>query len=279
MRKLWLAGLVAVLIAGAVVWVVAGRGADRPDLPADSVSPPGTRLPDGFSVPDGALLLGPVLLRGTQGDPAAGWTAVLAVEGKPLDAWKRLAGRIAERYPGSGVDASAAPGCRAPAGTGLVCELSAYSKASPATMLLQASLSQPADDVTGRYLIVLSASRLDLPPGMMPPTSESPAWRGGEAPAPRPARRAPEVGEPLAPSSVAYPSDDRRYVVLEGSELLAQWGEGSLTGGFDVLLRTTGIATAEEVAEAYAEQATQYEGPAGVEQYRSGRTAFTRYLP
>lgn len=69
------------------------------------------------------------------------------------------------------------------------------------------------------------------------------------------------VGEPLAPRTVAYPEgDDERYVLLDGSELLAQYGRGSITGGFDVILRITPGAELADVAAAYADQANQFEG-------------------
>jgi hypothetical protein len=68
-------------------------------------------------------------------------------------------------------------------------------------------------------------------------------------------------------------------VLVEGTEMLAQYGEGSLTGGFEVLLSVAPGVDPEAVGEAYARQAAQYQGETGVDTYTSEGVKFIRYRP
>jgi hypothetical protein len=115
-------------------------------------------------------------------------------------------------------------------------------------------------DITGAYLVRLEVGASDLYPTDLYGRDDLRPSPSGTLPDPNPARARPGVGEPLAPVTVAYEGDDDRYVLLEGSELIAQYSAGSLTGGFGVLLRTTPGADLDAVAAAYAEQAVQFEG-------------------
>lgn len=61
--------------------------------------------------------------------------------------------------------------------------------------------------------------------------------------------------------------------------MLAQWGFGSLTGGFEVLLAVSPAADPEAMGEAYARQAAQYLEETQVERYTSGNTEYIHYIP
>ena len=271
--------LFLVVGAGAVVWFV-GRGRS-PTLPAllspETTSGPGTPLPDGFAVPDGSVLLGPVLLQEQQGN----WLAVLAATGDPLPVWRDYARQLADRFPDEGIVPEQAPGCSVDSNGRFGCELTVESPdgSTGGAAFAGATLVNPPDDVTGRYLVVLRHERHPVALDADGPRPERPAWTGGTSPQPQPPRRPPRVGVALAPSSVAYSGDEARYVLLDGSEMLAQWGTGGVTGGFDVLLRVTPESQAETVGEAYAEQAAQREGDIEIRRFQVGDTAYIRYSP
>lgn len=281
---------IAILATGVVVVLVRS---DDPDVsatgerggpggfPAGVLSPDG-QLPDGFVIPDDAVLVGPVRVSKVDaaGEPAA-WFALLAVVGDdPLGVWSDYVGQFPAAHPDLGLDADTAPGCRpydSPrsnngsahfAGFDPLCELHA-GRAS-------AALTSVSGDVTGHWLLRVSgnaASDRDADAEFV--------WPGGEAPPPQPARARPGVGEPLAPATTAYDNDDERYVLLDDSELVAQYGVGSLTGGFGVMLRVSPGADVADVAAAYADQAVQDEGepvpPPDVVEY--GGTTFSTFLP
>ena len=61
--------------------------------------------------------------------------------------------------------------------------------------------------------------------------------------------------------------------------MLAEWGTGSVTGGFDVLLRVSPGSQAQNVGEAYARQAAQREGEIEIRRDQVGDTAYIRYRP
>ncbi len=91
------------------------RGHGIPIL-ASEVRGPGTRLPDGFHIPDGAVLAGPVLSeverRGTAGQPTVvvrKWSAVLGIDGSP----NRVVKAFADQAAHAGLVGERGPGCRA----------------------------------------------------------------------------------------------------------------------------------------------------------------------
>lgn len=228
-------------------------------LPADVLSPSGSPLPDGFTVPEGAQLIGVPL----EYDPVSGalppgsWTVVLSVTGDPIATWSAMV----EQLPGvlnvPDDHLGYAEGCGSYDGF-FECSIQrgGPEPEPPATTLDVYLAMQPvAGDVTGHYSLVMSGRRTDRPSD-----TDSLPWTGGSAPQPPPARARPDVGEPLAPETVAYDGDNERYVLLDGSELLVQYSPGSITGGFGVLLRVTPDADVREMAAAYAEQARQYDG-------------------
>jgi hypothetical protein len=272
LRKQWwaAASLPVVLVAVAAVFWLVNRPAPSLNLPTDAA---GTALPDGLKMPEGAVLLGPVLY-GTGSDPPDSWLAILAASEDPMEAWEDYHAQLANLIGEAPLEA---PGCREDSDDGYRCD-SRFWLADPANegkLVLEASLINPPDDVTGRYLMVIDALRVP------DPISDGTETKSGDdsAPETRRPRPVPKVGEPLAPSTVAYEGDNDRYVVLDGSELVAQWGDGSLTGGFDVLLSVNPGESVEDVATAYAEQSAQYEDETKVHRYRVGETLFTSYQP
>lgn len=277
--------LVAAIVGATLVIAAAGTAlaiatADSradPIVPPGTASGPGTQLPDGLSVIAGSVLLGPVVVEELDADgrPET-WHAVVMVEsGDPISVWSRYVSQMLARSPSSDLDPDDAPGCvsdedRYPGEPHVLCELVVEGVA--------AEMTSVPGDVTGRFLLTLGNRGSGQSDDEDPPT-----WSGGDAPEPEPARDRPDVGEPLAPETAAYEGDDERYVLLEGSELVAQTGGGSITGGFTVLLRVTAGADLAEVTDAYVEQATQFEGadelptPEVVE--HDGTTFTTRHPP
>jgi hypothetical protein len=271
-----------VLVAAAVLLLLRQpfENPSAPALPSEVVAPPGTPLPDGFAVPQGAVQLGPLLVEREEGGRPADWLAVLAIEGDALAAWKDYARRLAELYPEEGVEPEDLPGCGEDRQDGFGCELRVDAPdVGAGTIVAGATLLNAPDDVTGRYLMVLSVMKFQARLGSDLYPDERSGWSGGKPPLPEPARRPPDPGEALAPSSTAYEGDDDRYVLLEGSKVLAQWGTGSLTGGFDLLLGVLPGGVVRDVAHAYARQAAQYEGPIGQSRVQVGETTYVRYLP
>lgn len=270
MKRLWWLLVPALALAG--FWFLR-KNPPPPALPTWATAPEGTELRDGFRVPTGALQLGPVL----QPDPKTGWTAVLAVTGDPLEVWEDYLRQLSGRFPDRALDPESRRGCRTTRDEGFGCYISLRSPEPGGTEVIGATLLNAPDDVTGRYLVVVESTRyqttLDYPEVLPEP------WKGGRAPDPKPAGKAPQAGEPLAPSTTAYDGDENRYVVIEGSELLAQWGAGSLTGGFEVLLAVSPGADPEAMGEAYSRQAAQYEEQTRVERFTSGNTEYIHYLP
>jgi hypothetical protein len=258
-------------------------GASGLSLPDDVLSAPGTELPDGFAVAPGSSLIGPVVV--DEVDAAGGptsWSAVLAVDGDPLTVWRAYVEQIAGLFPEEGLDLAQTPGCPSGEGyNGEVCQLGADTVDGQVRRSAVARLVSIPGDVTGGYLLRLEAETSDRYPTDIYGDGEAPSSRSGPLPEPNPARPRPDVGEPLAPDTVAYDGDNDEYVLLEGSELIAQYSAGSLTGGFGVVLRTAPGAQLDTVAGAYAEQAVQFEGepvpPPEVVEHDG--TTVTVYLP
>lgn len=259
---------VLVVVAGVVVTVVATRddGSDGDGVVAggrvsDVLSGPGTDLADGLEVAPGSSLVGPVVVTGVEpsGDIAS-WFALVLVEEEPLDVWQAYADQLTDLFPDAGIDVGPAPGCD-PAladsdGYDPVCSLDAHDRDRRAGM----SLRSVPGDVTGNYLLRLTGDIYE-PPAYDESDREIPTG-ADELPPPQPAREQPEVGGPLAPVTVAYEGDNEEYVVVEGTELLAQYGVGSITGGFNVMLRVRPDADLSTVVATYVEQADQFKDAA-----------------
>jgi hypothetical protein len=251
-------GVAAAVIVGAgLVFGVAGRreaGEDTVTGASGGAYAMAGTLPGGFEVAPGSVLLGPVLparwVTVVGPDPSF---AVVAVEGDPAEVWRAYVAQAAALDPAWGLDPHAAPGCR----------VADRRPDDPVCSLYRAGLelnlvSVPGD-VTGKYLLTVTA--VDEWPDIDDPDFEPPeAGDGGPLPAPSPPRPRPAPGEPLAPETVSYVPEDR-YVLVEGSELVAQYSPGSLTGGFGLLLRVPDEGDLDAVAAAYVEQATEDDEP------------------
>lgn len=272
MRRRVVAGLAVLLVvvAATVGWLVV-RAPERPGVPADALSPAGTSLPDGLVVPVGSRLVGqPAAAEIAEGVP--GWRAVLLVDDDPLRAWRSLVGTLDDTL-GLSLDASSVPGCTRE--DGLTCALDvAGSSSSGRTSVVGARIERVEGDVTGRWTIVLTGED-----GSTTPPGDLPSWPGGDVPQAPGARPRPGTGEPLATETLADRRDRDRYVLLPGSELLVQYSQGSVTGGFGVLLRVSPEADVAKVAAAYAEQARQFDGPVEMTTTRTSTATVTRLVP
>lgn len=249
-------------------------------LPPRSLASPGDALPDGLEVPEGTELIAP-LGRGHGWEGPEGWIAVLKVTGRPLDVWQALLAHLAEVSPTASLRPDRYSGC---------VELLAYPGEPPCEVLVPiggdgsesrmvlASLVAVDGDITGRHLLVI---RGGPNPGVgFDDHGRAPEdWDGDELDTEVPAREAPGVGDPLAPETVAYPGDGGRYVLLHGSVLLGQFGEGSLTGGFDVLLAVDAGVDPVELGARYAAQAAQFEGETRVETFVEDGITYTTFRP
>jgi hypothetical protein len=264
-----LAAVIVVAVVAAAGALIAtrdddgGGGASAAGVPADVLSGPGTELGDGLTVASGSSLIGPVVVTATDGtDEIAAWSGLVLVEDDALEVWQSYAGQLADRFPDSGIDASQAPGC-APGDENLneaeVCSLDAQDTDREVDM----SLVSVPGDVTGRYLLRLSGQVYE--PSEYDDNEEIPTGTN-ELPEPQSARERPRAGEALAPATTAYEGDDEEYVVVEGSELLAQYSAGSITGGFSVLLRVSPGADLDSVVDAYVEQADQVDDTEATEE-------------
>jgi hypothetical protein len=257
-------------------------GSSSPSVPGDVLSAPGTELPGGVTVAPGSSLVGPAVVDevDSAGEPAS-WSAVLAVGGDPRSVWRSYTEQFAELFPSEGLDPAQSPGCPSIEDDGALCEVGVDVLDGRVRRSLSMRLVSVPGDVTGGYLLWLEGMASDQLTTDLYSGEDYPPSPTGALPAPNEARRRPGVGEPLAPETVAYDGDNEEYVLLEGSELIAQYGTGSLTGGFGVLLRTTPGADLAAVAGAYAEQAIQFEGepvpPPEVVEHDGTRV--TVYLP
>ena len=269
----WAIVIVVLGAAAAFAWSRIPSGDeldDREDAATVAAGgPPGTPLLDGFVVAPGSTLVGPVVIDevDTQGRPQS-WFAVLAVEGDPATVWEAYATQLDDYSGVSGAAPTEAPGCVAGSAQpgDDVCAMTGYD----ARFALR---SVPGDVVSG-YVIHLAVGG--------PPAGDDVApGDGTPLPDPQPARQAPSVGGPLAPETTAYDGDDGRYVLVEGSALVRQYGRGSLTGGFAVMLQVDEGADLYAVTRAYVEQATQDTGAPGTEPTRTdqGGTTTRTYRP
>jgi hypothetical protein len=238
----------AVVLAGGAIalWWPASDAPDRAIGVATASA--GTPLPDGFEVATASSLVGPAVVDGIEPDGSPrSWFAILAVEGDPSEVWAAYATQLHAYavYPGAGP--TEAPGCltRDLHPGDAVCGLTA----GDAELTMR---SVPGDVVEG-YVVELVVGHF---PGS--DADEVAPGDGGAVPEAAPAREPPGTGGPLAPLTVAYEGDEQRYVLVEGTHLVRQYGAGSLTGGFSVVLQVDEDADLEQVTGEYVEQATQF---------------------
>lgn len=276
-KRIWL-GVARLVLAAAVAARVLLVPPAPVSLAGEATSPPGATLPDGLAVPTDTVQLGPVLVESQEGGIPVEWQVVLAVVGDPLKAWGDLWGQLARKFPAEGLQPDKLEGCQTKEGR-FLCYLfiDVPQPDLGTTLVAGAHLLNAPDDVTGRYLIAVSVTRSPYVPGFdVYSASVRGGWPGGEAPDPQPPRDRAGEGDPLAPSGAAYDGDTDKYVLLPGSEMAAHYGEGSITGGFEVLLRVDESADVGQVASAYADRANR--GPGDPEErFEVDGTTYIRY--
>lgn len=243
-----------VLILAAVATIVALQFKARPPSLSHSSSP-GTALPSELVVADGSVQLGPVVWEaiGESALPER-WLAILAVIGDPLQVWDLYLTQFAQLIPGDApaFEKQGNPGCELASFGRLDCSAGGDGlNVDGQRISLAASMISVPGDITGRYLINLRVGRYDSP-------NESYVGPGvlslEKAPPPQKAAPPPGPGESLSPETLGVLSD--RFVLVDGTELVALYGGGSTMGGFSSMLRVLPDADLDKVTSAYIEQAT-----------------------
>lgn len=252
-----------------------------PGLPKDAIAPAGAQLPGGFVISEGSVQLGPVLpTKVGQNDKPMDWFALIAVTGEPLTVWKDYARQLSRAFPDDGIDPNG-PLCVLARLDGFGCGTGGDRTVGEGSVVSAASLDSIPGDVTGRYLIRFETYHRAHPDDGDPPQKRyrGQTFKEKDVPDPEKPRRRPRTGEPLAPKTTAYKGDNRRYVLAEGSELVAQWGSGSHTGGFTVLLKIKPSSQIKKVSEAYVRQASEIQGRTRRKTQSIGKTVVTTFHP
>lgn len=252
MREIGARGVTAWARAGVAVCaatVVCASCGDGSGGAGDDLSGVGTQLRDGLQVVEGSALVGSVFEQVAEDDSR--WQAVLQVDGDPLEVWPTFL----EQFPADLNPQLAVPGpwgCAVDLIDGLRpgCATYAIGGTRSAPDPFYVTLSAVPGTVTDTYVLAIDAAPGGFRSDMTRPLR--PVEPGFALPAVDGVRPRPEVGEVLAPGVEA------RYSLLPGSEFVQQYGTGSNTGGFDVVLRVTAGADLDEVVSAYAEQADQF---------------------
>lgn len=245
-----------------------------------SGGPPGTVLRDGLVVLPGTVLLGAVGVARDDTAAAPAWKAVIRVDSEPLSAYRAYLDAL-----GLVGGSASNPGCKRtvqPSGrTSCFISLTARLRAG-GTGQATVELLTLDGDVTGHYLLVVDVQAHQGQgasadgggnPGQDSYQENPKEGAGLVATSPHsPARRLPVGGGlpgdnlPRGPvrgdTGPAAGLGGGPYVLLAGTELIAKYGYGSYTGGFNVLLHLTGEVPAEEVLQRYTVQSTQYAGAA-----------------
>ena len=275
-RSRWITTVASLVLAATASSACGGEDSPDPARPVVAVTVGSPRaLLDGLQVPTGAERQGPVLVRRQVRKRPTEWLAVMSVTAEPSTVWKAMSRQLADRFPDEEIKPGELSGCRIDPDKRFDCEIDidTRDRATGESVTTIAKLLNPADDVTGRYVLVVMVMRDRLPYTDVY-SKRRPRWTGGSFPAVRPARRAPAVRQPLAPSRLKD-----RYVLLPGSALVTQWGTGSLTGGFDVLLTVLPGLRARQVGAAYARQSAQFSGRTKITRSRVGEATVTRFAP
>lgn len=263
--------LVAVVLVSLTLGLLASclpsKQGQRPSLD-DVSSPPGTALPDGLEVADGSVLLGPVLVTGFTDGQRTSWQAVVAINGKASSVWQSYLEQFDRRIPGPSphLDRPGVPGCirsaddpiRVPTDA-TVCVAAFWGQDGTEVPGISAMLTSIPGDVTGRHLIVISASNSINASNSIPFlgfAERDPYVAADDFPEPAEPRQV-EPGDPLAPNAglPAATQGESRYTLLEGTSLVALFEKGFGTGGFHVLLKVKEDSDLVTMREAYVEQA------------------------
>lgn len=197
--------------------------------------------------PDARLLLPAGVLRPSPSGDEAAW---LAVDGRPGPIWRQLQQRVERRYVNEDVETSRCGPDQSSAPRQIYsCEMRLRgTRSNGKREIFQARLWRTRDDVTGSYLLRISTA----PPtyGLVDRSLKIAASDAAPMPAPS-HRKRPGAGDRVAPSS---DHGDRR--LLADSELVAVYGAGSITGGFDAVLRVRPGVDALSLARRYHTQSS-----------------------
>lgn len=257
-------------------------GAGSPSAGDEQSGGPGTPLRDGLSVRPGSQLLGAVFeqdgLSEVGGPVVYAWSAVLLIDGDPIEVWRSyLTAFPPQRNPG--LDPAGAPGC-ARSNRNLLLQpgcrvlVVGTSEATGGPQQYALTLSAPDGDVTGHYQLMIASSGdyISEPRARVPDPGDGPGLPDVVA-----QREPPQVGDVLGPGVA------KEYALLPGTVFLAQYGPGSITGGFDVILQVSPEADLNAVVGAYAEQANQFPDSTTAEVVRysrvEGDTTYTTVTP
>ena len=203
------------------------------------------------------------------------WSAVLQVDDEPLAAYRAYLSAM-----GFEGDASTNPDCHREDDSGRTGCSTIFTGTLPSGALSTVTLRLASieGDIVSRYLLLL-----DVHPAFGEPFARPDTPRKGAdlvAEPPHPAAGTPSVGDELPGNGLP-----RRlfgggsYRLLEGTELVAKYGSGSITGGFNVLLRLTGAVPSATVLQAYSAQASQSDGAAATADIIEGDTRYTTVDP
>lgn len=233
------------------------------DIPRADLSAAGTDLRDGFTVADGSVLVGPVVVTNvnmSRGE-ADQWQAIVLVEGDPVEVWTAYLSQVATFLGKKDLDPDSATGCAVSESGHLDCGLTADTPGTEGPRrVVSMGLDSVPGDVTGSYLMHLAVTTDaahvdgDAAGSQRYDVISTGPWTGDDVPDPEDARERPPVGGPLAPETVAEPADNKRFVLLAGSSLIAQYGYGSSLGGFDLVLAVDPGTNPMRLAEKYAMQ-------------------------
>jgi len=246
----------AVLLFGS--GCAAAPASEAGSSPAGDEQPggPGTPLRDGLSVRPGSRLLGAVFEEdyrtGPDGPVLFRWSAVLLIDGDPIEVWRSFLGQFPAE-PNPGVDPAGAPGCARENRSlllqpGCRVQVLGTSEVTGRPQQYALTLSAPDGDVTGHYQLMIASTGdfISEPRARVPDPGD-----GLGLPDVVAQREPPQVGDVLGPGVAD------KYALLPGTTFVAQYGPGSITGGFDVILQLSPGADLNAVVGAYAEQANQ----------------------
>ncbi|MGH3648364.1 MAG: hypothetical protein ACRDTM_14460 [Micromonosporaceae bacterium] len=310
---------VVVVLLLVTVWVTVFRDRATPPgedtLLAAHLSGPGTALRDGFTVVEGSSLVGPVVRGDTDlASPASSyWEAVILVTDQDvLGVWNAYVSQVAQRILEPEQPSPRGNGCGLDEVIGFGCAL--YWEGTMTTgrdTVADLWLDNAPGDVTGRYVLHVQIkhptnhpTEKPEPPQMAPsaaggvePRDPAPSVAGslvpglvpardnrrepftGDVPTPEPARDRPRAGEPLAMPNNKHVDDYEDFPLLEGSQLLAQYGVGSGTGGFHVILAVDEGADVDRVAAGYVKQGSFGDGKTKTLVSRHDDDVVTTYYP
>lgn len=283
-----LAGCVLLLVV--IGWIAFGGSStsagEDAGIPEADLAGSGAPLADGFTVVDGAVLIGQVVVTDldSTGTGPGRWEAVLVVGDTPLDVWQAYLVQAASFLSNHGIKSDTTQGCERTPLDGFSCSISAdgHPDSADRRAIVGMTLDSVPGDVTGSYLLHLSVtldavgvygpSQADVDIGV----ASTGEWSEDGVPDPEPARARPGIGDPISPETTRH-GQNSPLVLLDGSELLALYGSGDGLDGMDALLSVSPGTDLRTLASAYAQQVigSGVQAPTDLVSYAG--TTVTRY--